>query len=65
MIDKTNITLKADDVPKQYAVCYNHECPRAGERHSYTIPSDVAKWIKDHGEGPYLTRVMRDIMSKA
>ena len=36
-----------------------------GERHSYTIPSDVAKWIKDHGEGPYLTRVMRDIMSKA
>ena len=36
-----------------------------GERHSYTKPSDVAKWIKDHGEGPYLTRVMRDIMSKA
>ncbi|MBQ6189176.1 MAG: hypothetical protein IJK45_03270 [Bacteroidaceae bacterium] len=30
-MEKSDITLKADDVPKKYAVCYNHECPRAGE----------------------------------
>ena len=36
-----------------------------GERHSYTIPSDVAQWIKEHGEGAYIAQVMRDIMSKS
>ena len=28
-MDKINTKLKAGDVPRKYAVCYNHECPRA------------------------------------
>ena len=36
-----------------------------GERHMYTIPSDVAQWIKDHGEGAYIAQVMRDIMCQS
>lgn len=35
-----------------------------GERHMYTIPSDVAQWIKEHGEGAYITRVMRELMQE-
>lgn len=34
-----------------------------GERHMYTIPSDVAQWIKKHGEGAYIAQVMREIMN--
>ena len=34
-----------------------------GERHMYTISSDVALWIKEHGEGAYITQVMRSIMN--
>lgn len=34
-----------------------------GVRHTYTIPEDVAQWIKDHGDGAYITVVMREIMS--
>lgn len=34
-----------------------------GERHMYTIPSDVAQWIKEHGEGAYIAQVMREIMN--
>lgn len=33
-----------------------------GDRHSYTIPSDVALWIKEHGEGTYIAKVIRNIM---
>lgn len=36
-----------------------------GERHAYTIPSDVAQWIKEHGEGAYITQVMREIMCQS
>ena len=36
-----------------------------GERHMYTIPDDVALWIKEHGDGAYIARVMLDIMDKA
>lgn len=36
-----------------------------GERHMYTIPSDVAQWIKEHGEGAYIAQVMRDIMCQS
>ena len=35
-----------------------------GERHSYTIPEDVALWIKEHGEGAYITQVIRGIMGQ-
>lgn len=31
----------------------------------YTIPSDVVLWIKEHGEGAYIAKVMRDIMDNA
>lgn len=34
-----------------------------GRPHMYTIPSDVAQWIKEHGEGAYITQVMRSIMN--
>ncbi len=36
-----------------------------GERHMYTIPKDVAQWIKEHGEGTYITKVMREIMCQS
>ena len=35
-----------------------------GERHSYTIPEDVALWIKEHGDGPYITQVIRSLMAQ-
>ncbi len=35
-----------------------------GERHMYTIPSDVAQWIKEHGEGAYIAQVMRALMNQ-
>ena len=35
-----------------------------GERHMYTIPEDVAQWIKEHGGGVYITGVIRDIMQR-
>ncbi len=35
-----------------------------GERHAYTIPSDVANWIKQHGEGKYIAQVIRSIMDQ-
>lgn len=36
-----------------------------GRPHMYTIPDDVAQWIKEHGEGAYIAQVMRDIMCKS
>lgn len=35
-----------------------------GERHTYTISADVALWIKEHGEGSYLTSLIREIIAK-
>ena len=35
-----------------------------GERHTYTVPVDVAQWIKEHGEGAYIAKVMREIMQQ-
>lgn len=35
-----------------------------GERHMYTIPDDVAQWIKEHGDGAYITQVMRALMNQ-
>lgn len=35
-----------------------------GERHMYTIPKDVAQWIKEHGEGAYITQVIRSLMNQ-
>ena len=31
----------------------------------YPIPKDVAQWIKEHGEGTYITKVMREIMCQS
>ena len=36
-----------------------------GERHMYTIPADVARWINEHGYGVYITRIVREIMQQA
>lgn len=33
-----------------------------GERHMFTIPADVADWIKQHGGGEYLTTLIRGLM---
>jgi len=35
-----------------------------GVRHMYTIPDDVATWIKKHGEGAYIAKVIRDIIQR-
>lgn len=35
-----------------------------GERHTYTVPADVDRWIKEHGEGAYLTRLIRSLMTE-
>ena len=36
-----------------------------GVRHMYTIPDDVAQWIKEHGGGPYIAEVIRELMKKS
>ena len=35
-----------------------------GERHTYTVPADVDRWIKEHGEGAYITRIIRSLMEQ-
>ena len=32
-----------------------------GTPHKYTVPDDVHAWIKDHGGGDYLTKIIRAI----
>lgn len=33
-----------------------------GFRHSYTVPDDVHDYIKSHGEGKFLTSLIRKVM---